>query len=289
MNKIGISTDCVCDLPEDYLTRNDVGILYFYIATSTGRFRDGFEITSGNILEYLENGGAKSETMPPEPEEYRDFFLEQLEKCDELIHIAISSGASLSCRNANAALELLGEKRGKVRVIDSGHLSTGMGHIVIRAAEMRSEGYSADEIAAAAERLKKRVSTSFITMNADYLYRNGRVSKAVKNICGIFMLHPVLVLKNGKITLKNIRIGNYDKAVMRYIKSELRRSGKIDKRRLFITHAGCSIRQINAVKERAAKLCEFNEVTVTKASATVSCNCGAGTVGVLFVRADPDE
>ena len=29
MSDIGISTDCVCDLPEEYLRRNKVGIIYF--------------------------------------------------------------------------------------------------------------------------------------------------------------------------------------------------------------------------------------------------------------------
>ena len=33
-------------------------IIYFYITTDTGRSRDGYEITLGSIVEYLE-GGAK--------------------------------------------------------------------------------------------------------------------------------------------------------------------------------------------------------------------------------------
>ena len=59
MNSIGITTDCVCDLPDEYLKKRGVDVVYFYITTGTGRFKDGFEITSGNVLEYLENGGNK--------------------------------------------------------------------------------------------------------------------------------------------------------------------------------------------------------------------------------------
>lgn len=284
MNKIGITTDCVCDLPNEYLKANDIEVLYFYITTETGRFRDGFEITSGNVLEYLENGGAKAETAAPAPEEYSSFFLSQLEKYDELIHISISDKVSLSYRNANAALELMGESGRKVRIIDSEHLSTGIGHMVIKAVEMRYAGCSADEIAAEAERMKPLISTSFITMNADYLYRNGRVSKQVRDLCDAFSLHPVLGMKKGRIVLKGIEIGNYEKSVMRYIKSELKKNSKIERKRLFITHAGCTVKLINAVKSRAEKLCGFDEILVTKASATISSNCGMGTVGVLFVR-----
>ena len=283
MKKTGITTDCVCDLPEEYIKANDIDIIYFYITTATGKFRDGYEITSGNILEYLENGGEKAETTAPESEEYKSFFENALNRYDELIHIAISSRVSLSYQNATAALKLMGDSGKRVTVIDSAHLSTGMGHMVMRAVELRDQGEDEDEIVKAVESMKHRVSTSFITKNADYLYRNGRTSKNVQRLSAFLMLHPVLTLKNGRITLKTLQIGNYEKSVMNYIKSELKHNSKIDKKRLFITHAGCTLKMISQIKSEAEKLCKFDEVTVTKASATVSGNCGSETIGVLFV------
>lgn len=283
MKKTGITTDCVCDLPEEYLKANDIYIVYFYITTATGKFRDGYEITSGNMLEYLENGGEKAETNAPEPEEYKTFFENALNRYDELIHIAISSRVSLSYQNATAALKLMGDNGRRVTVIDSAHLSTGMGHMVMRAVELRDHGETAGEIVKEVESMKNKVSTSFITKNADYLYRNGRASKKVQRLSAFLMLHPVLTLKNGRITLKTLQIGNYEKSVMNYIKSELKHDSKIDKKRLFITHAGCTLKMISQVKSEVEKLCKFDEVTVTKASATVSGNCGPETVGVLFV------
>ena len=83
--------------------------------------------------------------------------------------------------------------------------------------------------------------------------------------------------------VKNLQIGNYDKSVRRYIKSELRRSKNLETKRLFITHAGCTVRTINEVKALCDKLYGFDEILVTRASATISSNCGAGTVGVLYI------
>lgn len=283
MERLGITTDCVCDLPDEYLKLHDIDIVYFYITTATGRFRDRYEITAGNIIEYLEGGGEKAETKAPEPEEYKVFFEKGLEKYEEIIHITISRYVSLSFKNANAALELMGENSKKVHIIDSEHLSTGMGHMIIKAVEMRDKGSSAKEITAEAERMKKKISTSFITMNADYLYRNGRAGKKVKDICSAFMLHPVLTMKDGKMTLKTIKIGSYEKSVMRYIKSELGRNKKINRKRLFITHACCPVRTISSIKSAVQKMCRFDEIIVTNASATVSGNCGPGSVGVLFI------
>ncbi len=286
MEKLGITTDCVCDLPEEYFELHDVGVLYFYITTGTGRFRDGYELDSANVIEYLENGGEKAQTNPPKPTEYMDFFQSQLKKHEEIIHICISSNVSESYKNALEALTLMGEDGKRVHIVDSQHLSTGMGHLVVNAVEMCNSGKSAEEILEQAESIKKRISTSFIADNADYLYRNGRVSKCVMKICSVLMLHPVLYLKDGKISLKTLKTGNYGKAVKRYIKGELGHNGKINKHRLFITHAGCTVKMISEIKEEVNKLCEFDEVIVTKASATISGNCGAGTIGVLFVNND---
>ena len=284
MKTTGISTDCVCDLPESFLRENDVDIVYFYIATDTGRFRDGYGITSGNILEYLESGGRKAETTAPDPQEYAEFFEDKLKRYDELVHISISGCVGLSCHNAMAALKLMGENGKRVTVVDSRHLSTGMGHMVMKAVELRKDGKNAAEIVEAVEAMREKISTTFITRNAEYLFRNGRVSEMLKKLASLFSLHPVLILKNGKLTLKAFRVGNYEKAIMAYIRGELAHNGRIDKERLFITHAGCPVKLISQIREETQGLCQFDEVIVTKASATVSSNCGPGTVGVIFVR-----
>lgn len=284
MKRIGITADCVCDLPDEYLKAHDIDILYFYIITETGRFRDGFEVTAGNILEYLGRGGKKAETREPPPAEYKEFFENVLKKYDEIIHITISRYVSDSFHNALEALEFMGEDRKRVHVIDSENLSTGMGHVIIKAVEMRDEGRSADEIAAELDIMKSKVSASFITVNADYLYRNGRAGKRIRDLTVALNVHPVLAMKGGKMVLRNIRVGNYDKAVLRYVKSELRSNKKISKKRLFITHANCSVKAVSDVKAKAERYCSFDEVIVTKASATVSGNCGPGAIGVLFVN-----
>ena len=284
MKTTGISTDCVCDLPESFLRANDVDIVYFYIATDTGRFRDGYGITSGNLLEYLEEGGRKAETTAPDAQEYAEFFEEKLKRYDELIHISISGCVGLSCQNAMDALKLMGEDGKRVTVIDSEHLSTGMGHMVMKAVELRKSGKSTAEIAEAVKAMRGKISTTFMTRNAEYLQRNGRVNEMVKNLAALFSLHPVLTLRNGKLTLKSFKVGNHEKAVMAYIRGELKHNGNIDKERLFITHAGCPVKMISQIREETQRLCQFNEVIVTKASATVSSNCGPGTVGVIFVR-----
>lgn len=284
MKKIGITADCACDLPDEYLEQHDVGVIYFYITTDTGRFLDGYEIDSKSIIEYLEKGGKKSVTEAPQPMEYELFFEKQLERYDEIIHIALSDRLSKSYKNALSALEFMGLDGKRVTVVDSRLFSSGMGFLIMKAVEMRDEGCSVQEITEECGSVRGRICTSFIARNADHLYRSGLTSKAVKKVCSAMMIHPVLSLKNGRVALKKLEMGEYDRSVRKYIRSELRHNYLIDRERVFITHSGCGADMLSAVKKELKKVCCFEEVIVTNASATISSNCGAGSIGVLFLR-----
>ncbi|MBP1547275.1 MAG: DegV family protein [Oscillospiraceae bacterium] len=282
--KICITTDCVCDLPDEMLKEDNIDLVYFYIETDTGRFRDVSEITAQNIFDYLNNGGQKSITNAPEPDDFVKLFTEKLENYDEVIHIATGSGISASVKNSKSAVEQMGSLGERVHVFDSGHLTTGMGHMVLKAAEMIRKGAdNSESIITELEKMRSMVSTSFMADSADYLYHNGRVSKFVKAICGVLNIHPVLAMKNGILGLKAIQIGNYEKSALRYVRKELK-TPNIKTDRLFITHAGCTASDIKMIKNEVSRIMKFDSVIVTKASATVSGNSGPRTFGLLYVK-----
>lgn len=281
MSKVWITSDCTCDLSEVLLEKYELDVIYFYISTDRGCFKDRAEMTATNVVEYFENGGQRISTAAPATSEYVDFFEKTLQKHDEIIHITISSQLSLSYDNAIVASSQFG---GRVHVVDSQHLSTGMAHMIIKAVEMAKEDKAVKEIVETLEQMKDKISTSFIADNADYLYRTGRVSYTVKNICTAFKIHPILSLKNGKMIVKTVRVGNLEKCILGYVKRELRKSNKIRKERLFITYSTCPVRILNYIKEQVNRNCPFEEIWETKASATITSNCGANTVGVMFVR-----
>ncbi|MBE5866099.1 MAG: DegV family EDD domain-containing protein [Lachnospiraceae bacterium] len=282
--KICITTDCACDLPADILKRYDIDLMYFYIETDTGRFRDVDEITAQNVFEYVESGGRRAVSKAPLVEDFRDFFNQKLRNCDEIIHIAISSRISMCVRNSTSAAGQLGAAANRIHIFDSGHLSTGIGLLVMHAAEMAEMGYGVEEILASLERMREKVSTTFIAKNADYLYRNEKVSKTVKELCSKFSIHPVLEMKNGYLKMKTIQIGDYEKCALRYVRKTLKNTQAIDAGRVFITHAGCTVNDIKMIRREVDKLMAFDSVMVSNASATISGNSGPRTFGVLFVK-----
>jgi len=282
--RICITTDCACDLPAEILKQYEIDLMYFYIETDTGRFRDVDEITAQNIFEFVENGGKRTVSKAPPVEDFIDFFNQKLRNYDEIIHISISSRISMSVRTATNAAQRLGAAAKRIHIFDSRHLSTGLGLLALHAAEMVQKGYGSEEILASLEHVREKVSTTFMAKNADYLYRNNKVSKGVKEFCGFFNVHPVLTMKDGYLKLQSVQMGDYEKCALRYVRKALKKADEIDTDRIFITHAGCTVNDIKMIRREVDKLMAFDSVTVSKASATISGNSGPRTFGVLFVR-----
>ena len=69
-----------------------------------------------------------------------------------------------------------------------------------------------------------------------------------------------------------------------YVRKLLRHSKDIDRRVLFLTYAGCSVRQLDDIMAEVDRYIRFDHVILQKASATVSSNCGVGTFGLMFIR-----
>lgn len=279
---VAISTDCTADIPDDLLEKIGVNVIYFYITTESGRFRDTDEITSRNIIDYTAGGMKKAASAAPSTEEYREFFTDQLTKCERLIHICIGSKVSHAYENACAAVQEGFENT--VTVIDSLQLSTGIAHLVMKACELRDKKKQAHEIANELEKMKYHISSTFSAENAEYLYYNGRVSRGIAKICRILNLHPILGMSDGELKLIGIGFGNYNAALKRYIKKRMKNKDSIDTDRAFITCVGCSVKTKNMVKKEVEKHLHFREVIINEASATISVNSGPGTIGVLYTR-----
>ena len=216
---------------------------------------------------------------PPEVEEYEEFFAEQLTKAQYIIHIAFAKHASKAYENALEASKTFDN----VIVIDSGHLSSGMGLMALCAAEAVESGMSAEAIVSEMKSVRKRVKTSFIVTDTEYLARSGRVSQNVHTLCRSFMIHPVIVLKNSSMQVGALRVGARDYAWKKYISSLFHTLGQIDKKTLFITYAGLTREELDEIKELVNQKVSFEHIICQKASPAVATNCGPGTFGLLFM------
>ena len=278
--KIAITADCICDLPKDLIARYQIGIMYCYVHTKEGRFCDISEISSDSLLSYLQIEGNKAYSSTAAPSEYEYFFADMLEKAQHVIHITATADLSGAYPYATQASKSFDN----VTVVDSHHISSGHGLMVLYAAALAEKGKSVDEICSALEEFRPRVFSNFLVPSTATLARNGKVSGLVDKVCGTLNLHPVLAMSRNRLKLWKLEVGNMKWVNRRYVKRLFKNSKQIDTRILFLTHAGCTVRQVDEIVEEVNKYIEFDRIVLQKASATVSSNCGIGTCGLMFIR-----
>ncbi|MBD5487374.1 MAG: DegV family EDD domain-containing protein [Lachnospiraceae bacterium] len=284
--KVAITADCICDLPKDLLEKYQIRLMYCYVHTKEGRFCDLFEVSSDSLLNYLQTEGNYAHSSTAEPSEYEYFFADTLESAEHVIHITATVDLSGAYPNALQASRSFGN----VTIVDSTHISSGHGLMVLYAASMAEEGKDVQEICKALEQFRDRVCSNFLVPSTAALYRNGKVSAAVHKVCSSLNLHPVLHMSQNELKLWKIEMGGNMKYVRsRYVKKLLRHGKQIDTSVLFLTYAGCTVHQIEEILEEVEKYMHFDRIITQKASATVSSNCGVGVFGLMFVKKKDKE
>ncbi len=273
-----ISADSVFDLPRELADHARVAVMPYRVVTEGGEFIDGQETGTDGVLSYIRSG-RQAHSEAPGVAEYEAFFAEQLTKAQCVIHLTMSARVSKGYENALEASESFDN----VEVVDTEHLSSGMGLVVLRAAEYAAGGMPREAVLESIRRIRSQVRTSFIVDDTEYLLRAGRISPKINTICQAFMVHPVLVLKRGKMMVGAIKIGTQKAVWRKYIASVLKNADRIDKQLLFITYAGLSCEELQEIEETVRKKVVFDKVIYQKASPAISINCGAGTFGLLFM------
>ncbi|MBQ7677179.1 MAG: DegV family EDD domain-containing protein, partial [Lachnospiraceae bacterium] len=277
---IAVTTESVADLPRALIDRYHISILPHKVVTKNGIFRDGIEIETLSLLRYMADRNHVVTTSPPSPEEYELFFADVLGGANNIIHL------SLSEKIQNSGYPLAIEAAGafdNVTVIDTGHVSSGQGLFVIEACRMAAEGHTPAEIIAQMAEMKTKVHTSFIVDSLDQLARAKQVDGWIAGISKAFPLHPILIMKNGKMTLGNIYLGAREETWKKYIYDEFHGDiARIDRRLLFITYVGLSQAELAWIQTTVLAIITFDEIICQPASPAIAVNCGAGTFGLLY-------
>ncbi len=274
-----VTTDSVCDLPESLKKKLDISICPYYVCTDEGRFLDETELKADSLLMHMAKGQT-GYSQPPEVEDYERFFAEKLTEAQNVIHITMARHVSKGYENALEAAKSFEN----VTVLDSGHLSSSMGLVVLHAVTMAENHASKTEIVDAVKKLRHYISSAFIIDSTHMMCQSGRLPKRIQILCDALLLHPVIVLKKSKMVVGSMEMGDFSHVAKRYIRKVLRETRSIDRRILFITYSGMDEKRINYVQYLVQQYCPFERIYLQKASSAIASNCGPRSFGLLFMR-----
>ena len=280
MSKVKIISDSTCDLSEELLIQYDIAVLPHPIVRDGELLQDNVSITPDDIYAHYERTGRLCTTSAPNAYDYEQFWRPWLDEGYEIVHFTISSEMSTAYNQA----VLAAEETGHVYPVDSRSLSTGIGLLVLEACDLRDQGFAAEEIAAKVREDSAKCQASFLVDVIEYLWKGGRCSSVAAIGANILKLKPRIDVLNGNMLSTKKYRGKTAKCFAVYADDLLKGKDNIRQNRIFITHSGIDEDIIQLVQDKIRQWQPGVEhIYVTRAGGTISCHCGPGTLGILYM------
>lgn len=278
---VKILADSTCDLSPELIRQYDIGIIPLYVHLGEEEYKDGVNIWPDDLYKWSDEHGATPKTAAPGIEDIEAMLDPEWE--GEYVIFTISSSMSSSFNNCRLAAQDL-EMEDRVFVIDSENLSTGIGLLILMAADLAGQGKSGAEIMSEIEKTREKVRASFVVDTLTYLYRGGRCSGLAAFFGSALKLHPRISVAGGAMHPEKKYRGKDIKYIMDYVRDMEPALKTARQDRVFITHSGCSRQILDQVRSYLENLGHFDQILETRAGAVISSHCGPGTLGVLFIE-----
>lgn len=278
--KVRIFSDSTCDLSDELLERYEITLVPLCIVLDDKSYLDREELSPAQIFAWADEHKKTPKTAAVPFEVLQERLKPYMDQDEDIIFFGISEDMSSTCnvaRLAGAEFE-----KGRLFVIDSQNLSTGIGLQVIRAAQLARQGKTAEEIVEEIEAARGLVRASFVVDTLTYLARGGRCSGATALLANTLKLHPCIKVIGGKMEVGKKYRGRLERALSNYVKDLEPELLSAEPSRAFITHSGVNAETVAEVRDYLESLGHFDEILETTAGGVISSHCGPGTLGVLY-------
>ena len=195
MPDFAILTDSASNLTAKQLRDNDITAIPFpYFLRGKECGCDTLEIFDDMAFYAALKNGEKVTTSQINPQTYTNYMRPLLEAGNDILFIGLSSGISGSFASAAIAKEQLSEEfpERKIELVDSLGASLGEGLIVLKAAELRSEGKTLGDTA---EEIRIHIEKMYQVFTVDdlmFLKRTGRLSNISAVVGTVLGIKPML-------------------------------------------------------------------------------------------------
>lgn len=289
MSEYKITCCSTCDLSDKHLKSLGVAYgLYHYIIDGVDYLDDLFVSKTPEEFYGEIDKGAMPTTSQVTPEQLVELIEPILKAGKDVLHIEFSSGLSGGWeQSALAVQKILKEKypERKIYFVNSLAASSGYGLLVDKAAELKTQGMSIEQLYKWLEENKLRLRHWFFTTNLTHLKRGGRVSGPAAAIGTMLNICPVMdVNSEGKLIVRKKVMGKR-KAILELLKNMRTQAenGEDYNGKCYISH---SLRGKDA--EELAKMVEETfanlngKVEINNIGTVIGSHTGPGTVALFY-------
>ena len=276
-----IITDSACDITEEKLTEWGVSLIRmpFLFQDNGEQHLEGDEPIKAFYDEM--RGGRVAKTSSVNEATYVQSFTPILERGEDMLYVAFSSGLSVTCQTGRKVAEELGRKypERRIRVVDSLCASAGEGLFVYLATQNRDQGMSLDENADALEEDKFHLCHWFTVDDLKYLKRGGRVSATTALLGTALNVKPVLHVDNEGHLIKVTQVHGRKKSIRKL--AEMLGETIYKGSPVFISNGDCP-EDARLLAEILKTEYQVETTLITSIGAVIGAHSGPGTLALFF-------
>jgi DegV family protein with EDD domain len=195
--RIAIVTDSTADIPTDLVEQKSINVIPAILIIDGKSLEDGTGITRKEFYERMPTMPDPPTTATPSIGAFQKVYENLLQEgYQSIVSIHVSSLLSGIFSTAQLAAQAFNQR---VRVVDSGQLSMGLGYQVLAAAEVAAKGLSLDKVLQAVTYVRQRVRVIAMLDTLEYVRRSGRVTWARARIGTLLRIKPFLEVKDGHV------------------------------------------------------------------------------------------
>ena len=203
---VRIITDSAADFEQQELALLNITCIPLTVSFGETSYQDGLDLSKAEFYEMLTGSGIFPKTSQPSPALLEELFTQAHEAGDEAVYITLSSGLSGTYQTARMICSDLDFDG--CFVLDSCNGTGGQRLLVQHACKLRDAGRNAAQIVEELEKLRGRVRLYACMNTMEYLYRGGRITRAVYKTGSVAQIKPIITLDGeGKVGVPGKAMG----------------------------------------------------------------------------------
>lgn len=281
MNKVKIVVDSCSDLSPELYEKYDLEVLHQNVTFGGKNYRDGVDCTLEQLYASVAETGELPHTAAVSPAVFEECFKKNIEAGYDIVYVGLGDKLSTTFQNAHIAKNNCEE--GRVFLVNSASLSSGIGLLAMKAAKLRDEGKTAAEITEICNEMAKNIVAQFAVETLDYLYKGGRCSGAAALVGKLFHVHPYLKVVDGSLIIYKKPRGPMKFAIDEQLNELKAVMPNVDLDNVMITSAGMDKEIEDYCVSKLSEIVPKECIKVTRAGSVIASHCGYGTVGILYI------
>lgn len=199
MPSIYVVTDSSCDLTEDDLDQLEVEVVPLNVRFGVEEFTDGVDLTVADFYRRMGQSRELPQTSCPSPGAFEHAFKRaSAAGADAVVCLNLSGDLSNTLQSARTASNAVADQI-PVHVVDSRSVSSGLGTLVLEAAQAARSSVSVEAVVDRVRSLIPRTHVFAALNTLENLRRGGRIGGAKAMIGSMLSIKPVIDISSGVV------------------------------------------------------------------------------------------